>query len=53
MKFNDENFKINHKGRGILPMANVAKDSNGSQFVITFEDTFWLNGKNVVFGIVI
>lgn len=53
LKFPDENFDLKHSKVGLLTMANTGKNSNNSQFFITFQSCPWLDGKHTVFGEVI
>jgi len=48
--FEDEDLSIEHDRRGLISMANIGRNTNGSQFFISFAPIPHLNGKHVVFG---
>merc|ERR1712166_69628 len=48
--FADENAIIPHREKFLLSMANHGKNTNGSQFFISFGKNLHLNGKHCVFG---
>ncbi|XP_057655558.1 RING-type E3 ubiquitin-protein ligase PPIL2 [Diorhabda carinulata] len=53
-KFEDEiRPNLSHTGRGILSMANSGKNTNGSQFFITYRSCKHLDQKHTIFGRVV
>ena len=49
----DENLLQSHNKRGIVTMTNDGDNSNGSEFLITFDTATYLDGYNNVVGEVV
>jgi cyclophilin family peptidyl-prolyl cis-trans isomerase len=52
-EFANEDSDLVFDKEGVVAMANAGRDTNGSQFFITFGPTEWLNGDYTIFGQVI
>jgi cyclophilin family peptidyl-prolyl cis-trans isomerase len=52
-QFKNEDNDLKFDKSGVLAMANAGRDTNGSQFFITFVPTEFLNGNYTIFGQVI
>jgi cyclophilin family peptidyl-prolyl cis-trans isomerase len=46
----DENFIQRHTRPGLVSMANIQRDANGSQYFIHLAPNAWFDGSSVVFG---
>jgi len=52
-QFANEDSDLSFDKAGVVAMANAGRDTNGSQFFITFDATPWLDGGYTIFGQVI
>nr|XP_039272275.1 peptidyl-prolyl cis-trans isomerase-like [Styela clava] len=48
--FEAENYKIEHSDAGFVTTAPRKENEHGSQFIITCEESNWMNEHHVVFG---
>jgi cyclophilin family peptidyl-prolyl cis-trans isomerase len=49
-QFVNEDSDLSFDKPGVVAMANAGRDTNGSQFFITFVPTAYLNGGYTIFG---
>ena len=52
-EFANEDSDLVFDKAGVVAMANAGRDTNGSQFFITFDAATYLNGDYTIFGQVI
>ncbi len=52
-QFQNEDSDLRFDKPGVVAMANAGRDTNGSQFFITFNATPWLDGGYTIFGQVV
>jgi cyclophilin family peptidyl-prolyl cis-trans isomerase len=52
-QFDNEDSDLTFDKAGVVAMANAGRDTNGSQFFITFGETLHLNGGYTIFGQVV
>ncbi len=52
-EFVNEDSDLKFDKAGVVAMANAGRDTNGSQFFITFGPADWLNGGYTIFGQVV
>jgi cyclophilin family peptidyl-prolyl cis-trans isomerase len=52
-EFQNEDNDLKFDKAGVIAMANAGRDTNGSQFFITFGPANWLNGGYTIFGRVV
>ena len=50
MRLADENLEMRHHKRGLLTMMNCGPHSNGSQFMVTFNEAQVLDGYHNIVG---
>lgn len=50
IKMEEENLNLKHTKRGVLTLDNDGPGTTSSKFMVTFDETPWLDGYHVVIG---